>query len=207
MYNHNTRKEKNMEKTRFFALILIIVFISFCGFIVENISTSISDHKIDNRNMTLPFLLGYGLAILVIFELFGTPNNPLFWGKEIIINSSFLSFLYYFIITFLCVTVGELILGHFIELTCQIKWWNYSALPLHITQYTSIPTSTVFALLITLFMKYIFSPMLNLFSKINPPFLAILSVSLIIILSIDFIHSGIYMFTHHTILKIWHIEF
>lgn len=196
-----------MEKTRFFALILIIVFISFCGFIVENISTSISDHKIDNRNMTLPFLLGYGLAILVIFELFGTPNNPLFWGKEIIINSSFLSFLYYFIITFLCVTVGELILGHFIELTCQIKWWNYSALPLHITQYTSIPTSTVFALLITLFMKYIFSPMLNLFSKINPPFLAILSVSLIIILSIDFIHSGIYMFTHHTILKIWHIEF
>ena len=196
-----------MENTRALALILIIVLVSFCGFIVENVSTSISDHKIDNRNMVLPFLLGYGLAILVIYKLFGTPNKPLFCGKEITLNSSLFSFLYYFAITFLCVTIGELILGHFIEWSCQIKWWDYSALPLHITQYTSIPTSLAFASLITVFMKYIFTPLLDGLSKINPQFLAIISISLIIILSIDFIHSGIYMFTHHSTLKLWRIEF
>lgn len=196
-----------MANTRALALILIIVLVSFCGFIVENVSTSISDHKIDNRNMVLPFLLGYGLAILVIYKLFGTPNEPLFWGKEITLNNSLFSLLYYFVITFLCVTIGELILGHFIEWSCQIKWWDYSALPLHITQYTSIPTSLAFASLITVFMKYIFTPLLDGLSKINPQFLAIISISLIIILSIDFIHSGIYMFTHHSTLKLWRIEF
>lgn len=196
-----------MEKTRAFALILIVVLVSFLGFIVENISTTISDRKIDNRNMTLPFLLGYGLAILLIFTLFGTPNDPMFFGKSIIINGNLKSFLYYFIITFLCVSIGELILGHLIEWTCQIKWWDYSELPLHITQYTSIPTSTAFALLITVFMKYLFYPLLNGFSKLNPQLLAILSLSLITILSIDFIHSGIYMFTHRTTLKLWHIKF
>ncbi len=196
-----------MERARVFALILVIVLVSFLGFIVENISTSISDGKIDNRNMTLPFLLGYGLAILVIYKLFGTPNEPLFWGKEITLNSSFFSFIYYFAITFLCVSIGELILGHFIEWTCQIKWWDYSALPLHVTQYTSIPTSLAFATLITVFMKYLFSPLINIFAKLNPQLLAILSISLLIILSIDFVHSGIYMFTHHSTLKLWRIEF
>ena len=196
-----------MEKTHVFALILVIVLVSFLGFIVENISTIISDRKVDNRNMTLPFLLGYGLAILVIYKLFGTPNKPLFWGKEITLNSSFFPFIYYFAITFLCVSIGELILGHLIEWTCQIKWWDYSALPLHVTQYTSIPTSLAFATLITIFMKYLFSPLIDIFSRLNPQILAILSLSLIIILSIDFVHSGIYMFTHHSTLKLWHIEF
>ena len=196
-----------MAKERVFALILVIVLVSFLGFIVENISTSISDHKFDNRNMTLPFLLGYGLAILVIYKLFGTPNEPLLCGKEMNLNSSFFSFIYYFAITFVCVSIGELILGHLIEWTCQIKWWDYSALPLHVTQYTSIPTSLAFATLITIFMKYLFSPLIDIFSRLNPQILAILSLSLIIILSIDFVHSGIYMFTHHSTLKLWHIEF
>ena len=158
-----------MENTRVFALILVIVLVSFLGFIVENISTSISDRKIDNRNMTLPFLLGYGLAILVIYNLFGTPNEPLFWGKEIALDSSLFSLLYYFAITFLCVSIGELILGHLIEWTCQIKWWDYSDLPLHVTQYTSIPTSLAFATLITIFMKYLFSPLVCKFK--NSPYI------------------------------------
>lgn len=196
-----------MEKTRILALILIIVLVSFLGFIVENVSSTVFNHKIDNRNMVLPFLLGYGLAIFVIFKLFGTPNAPLFFGKEIAINGNFKSLLYYFAISFLCVSIGELILGHFIEWSCQIKWWDYTALPLHVTQYTSIPTSTVFALLITVFMKCMFSPLLDSFSKINPTLLTALSLALIILLSIDFIHSAIYMFTHHTTLNLWRIEF
>ena len=104
------------------ALILIIVFVSFLGFITENTFISFRTGKIDNRNMIFPFLLGYGLAILVIYKLFGTPDTPLLFGKEIQINIPFLSFLYYFVIAFLCVTVGELILGHLIEWTCNIKW-------------------------------------------------------------------------------------
>ncbi len=196
-----------MENSRVFALILVVILVSFLGFVVENIFTLIMGRKIDNRNMILPFLLGYGLSILVIYRLFGTPNSPLLFGKEIEINHIFFSIFYYFSVTFLCVSIGELILGHLIERTCQIKWWNYSNLPLHITRYTSIPTSTLFAVLITLFMKFLFSPLLSYFSRLNPRMLSITAVSLIVLLSIDFVHSAIYMFTNHKILQIWKYEF
>ena len=192
---------------RTYALILIVILASFLGFLVENCFISFSSGVIDNRNMILPFLLGYGLAILTIYKLFGTPHSPMFFGKGISISNPFISFVYYFIIAFLCVSIGELILGHLIEWSCEIVWWNYTALPLHITKYTSIPTSTIFAILITVFMKYFFDPLLNRFSKMNYQTLSILAISLIVLLSIDFINSGIYMFkTHHT-LRLWRIEF
>lgn len=196
-----------MTNTKSLALILIVVLVSLLGFIVENVFTSFTHGFIDNRNMVLPFLLGYGLAVLTIYKLFGTPKNPLFWGKSIDVSNSHLSVLYYFIIAFLCVSVGEIILGYLIEWTCDIIWWDYTAIPLHITRYTSIPTSTIFALLITVFMRYFFDPLLNSFSKMNPKFLSVLALSLIILLSIDFINSGIYMFKNHNTLRIWRIDF
>ena len=196
-----------MLNTRTLALILIIVFVSFLGFIVENIFTSYSSGVMDNRNMVLPFLLGYGLAIFVIYKLFGTPNSPLFFGKELAFKNGVSSTLYYFAIAFLCVSIGEVILGYLIEWSCDIVWWNYTSLPLNITKYTSIPTSFLFASMITAFMKYLFKPMLNMFSKIPPQALSVIAITLIVLLSIDFIHSGIYMFKNHQTLKIWRIDF
>jgi uncharacterized membrane protein len=201
------QKGEKMTNTKTLALILIIVLVSFLGFVVENIFTSFSHGFIDNRNMVLPFLLGYGLAVFTIYKLFGTPHTPLFFGKPVVINSSFISTLYYFAIAFLCVSLGEIILGHLIEWSCDIVWWNYTALPLHITKYTSIPTSTIFATLITVFMKHFFNPILNNFSKMNHQTLSILAISLIVLLSLDFINSGIYMFKNHHTLRLWSIEF
>ena len=194
-------------KVNAFALILIIIFVSFLGFITENIFIFARHGFIDNRNMVLPFLLGYGLAILIIFKLFGTPNTPLFFTKELYFKKTFISSLYYFIISFLCVSIGELILGHLIEWSCNIIWWDYTSLPFHVTRYTSVPTSIFFSLFITLFMKYLFDPMLNMFSKIPYPILSIVAITLIVLISIDFIHSGIYMFKNHQTLKIWRIDF
>ena len=196
-----------MMNTKALALIFIIIFISFLGFITENLFICFRSGFIDNRNMIFPFLLGYGLAVFGIYKLFGTPDSPLFWGKEMNIQSKSLSFIYYYIIAFLCVSIGEIILGFAIEWTCNIKWWNYSDLPLHITQYTSVPTSAAFAFFITIFMKYWFNPLLNIFLSLNPQLLSILAVSILVLLCIDFIHSAIYMFKNHQTLNLWKIEF
>lgn len=193
--------------TNTLSLMLIIVFVSFLGFITENIFISFRSGVMDNRNMVLPFLLGYGLAIFIIYKLFGTPNAPLLFGSEMSLESTFARTLFYFAIAFLCVSIGEIMLGYLIEFTCGIEWWDYSSIPLHITQYTSVPTSVVFSILITIFMKYLFSPLLNIFSKINASTLSILAISMIVILSIDFIHSGIYMLKNHRTLNLWRIEF
>ena len=202
-----TQRKEKMMKVNAFALILIIIFVSFLGFITENIFIFARHGFIDNRNMVLPFLLGYGLAILIIFKLFGTPNTPLFFTKELYFKKPFISSLYYFIISFLCVSIGELILGHLIEWSCNIIWWDYTSLPFHVTKYTSVPTSFLFASMITVFMKYLFDPMLNMFAKIPYQVLSIITITLIVLLGIDFIHSGIYMFKNREILQLWRIEF
>ena len=47
----------------------MIILISFVGFLVENIWNLLTSGQIDNRNMHLPFILGYGLAILGVYLL------------------------------------------------------------------------------------------------------------------------------------------
>lgn len=64
-----------MKSAEVFALCLIVTVISFLGFVVENVWLSMTKGYIDNRNMTLPFLLGYGIAIVLIYLLFGTPEH------------------------------------------------------------------------------------------------------------------------------------
>jgi uncharacterized membrane protein len=193
--------------TKIFALLLIAVIASFLGFCIENIFIGFYRGFIDNRNMILPFLFGYGLAILAYYLLFGTPNNPLYFTKEISFSNSHLSTLYCFLISFLGVSIGEIILGHLTEWAFGIIWWDYSAIPLHITRYTSVPTSLCFALLITVFMKYCFTPLLNAFSKMNPHVLSFIALSFLLVLSLDMINSTIYMYKNHDTLRTWRYDF
>ena len=60
-----------MKETHILALCMIAAVISFLGFIVENVWLTATKGYIDNRNMCFPFLLGYGIAILLIFIILG----------------------------------------------------------------------------------------------------------------------------------------
>jgi uncharacterized membrane protein len=196
-----------MMKTKTYSLILIIVVVSFLGFCVENIFIGLRHGFIDNRNMILPFLLGYGLSILAYYMLFGTPDKPLFFGKEIYFSSSIKLTFYCFAVAFIGVSIGEIILGYATEWCCDIVWWDYTQIPLHITKYTSVPTSLVFATLITVFMKYCFNPLLSFFSKMNPAALSFLATAMLLVLVLDMINSGIYMFKHSDTLHLWRFDF
>ena len=176
------------------------------GFCVENVFIGLSHGFIDNRNMILPFLLGYGLSIFAFYSLFGTPVEPLYFKEKIHFKTKWGSTLYCFLIAFLGVSIGEILVGYATEWTCDIIWWNYTAIPLHLTRYTSVPTSLGFALLITIFMKYCFTPLMNAFSKIHSKVLSSVAVALIIILSIDTLNSAIYMFRMNNTLHLWRIE-
>ena len=195
-----------MAEKRIFPLLMIAVIVSFCGFCIENIFISLCGGIMNNRNMVLPFLFGYGLSILGFFFVFGTPNEPKLFGKEIAIGSVKKATVYYFFVSFICVSLGELILGHLTQWLCGILWWDYTRLPLHITRYTSVPTSLCFATLITVFMKYFFVSLMNTFSKMKPRSLAMLSLSLTILLSLDMLNSAIYMFKNRDMLRLWNFD-
>lgn len=195
-----------MLNVKSFALIMIAVIVSFMGFCVENIFTAFTHGFLSNKNMVLPFLWGYGLAILVLYLLFGTPQNPLFFGKKIHLVGKWRKYLYYFTVAFLGVSIGEIALGFATEKICNIIWWDYSIIPLHITRYTSVPTSCGFSFLIMIFMRYFFNPLLNYFSSMNPQALRVLALSLAFMLSVDMINSALYMMNHNNTLQIWRID-
>lgn len=195
-----------MTNSKAYSLILVSVVASFLGFWVENFFISFSHGFIDNRNMVLPFLFGYGLSILAYYFLFGTPNSPLFFGKPIALKGVAAT-VYSFVVAFLGVSIGEIIVGHLTEWACGIVWWNYSAIPLHITRYTSVPTSLAFASLITVYMKFFFDPLTNLFSKMHPRALSFLAITTALVLTLDMVNSGIYMFKYNEIQQIWKYEF
>lgn len=193
-----------MEKI--FALFMMVAMVSLLGFFVENIWLTVTKGYMDNRNMMFPFLLGYGLAIVAIYLLFGTPEKICILGNVLQIESRSASYGLYFVLVMLCVSVGEIVLGTLVEKTCHFYWWDYSELPLHITRYTSIPTSAAFASIIVFFMGKLYTPVYNRFLEWNPKALMMLSVGLMVMMTADFLYSAYYMYTKKKMNQKWRLE-
>lgn len=178
----------------FFSILMVAVVVSFIGFCVENIWLAFSKGFMDNRNMYLPFLLGYGLAMIAVYVFFGLPHRPMFLGNEILVKSKYGRYIYYYFCVFMCISVGEIVLGKTVEKICGYQWWNYSWIPLHITQYTSVPTSMGLAAIVFLFMRYCFDPLTGIFMKMNGFKLMCLSVTMMAALTIDMIYNLHYIY-------------
>lgn len=194
-----------MRNRENFALCMIITVVSFLGFAVENIWLAATKGYINNRNMYLPFLLGYGLAIAAIYLLFGTPSKFAFLGKKVNGGSSFSKMFLYFLAVMVCVSVGEIVLGTVVEKTCNVIWWDYTDLPLNITRYTTLPTSVAFSALITIFMQHFFEPLKDWFMKWNFQRLRFVSTVCIIVLIADFLCSAARVYKNQEMVPVWKI--
>lgn len=168
---------------------IMVAFVSFIGFVVENLWLAFTKGYINNRNMNLPFLLGYGLAIIAIYLLFGTPNEMVFFTKYEFKAIPILKYFIYFLLVMICVSVGEIIIGTATEKLCNIEYWNYSDIPFHVTKYTSVPTSVGFATGITIFMNTVFIPFMDKINAMNPKLIKICAIVLTLLLVIDFVIS------------------
>lgn len=195
-----------MKTTEIFAICMVMAVVSFLGFVVENVWLSITKGFIDNRNMYFPFLMGYGLAIVAIYVLFGTPGELLFMGKKLSIKRKFVEKLLYFLVVMLCVCLGEIVLGTLVEKICHFYWWDYSRLPMHITRYTSIPTSTGFTLMIIVFMEYLFVPLLEYFKAWEYEKLYFTATLLMVLMTGDFLCNAYKMYKYKKMSIRWRID-
>lgn len=191
---------------KIFALVMIVTIISFLGFVVENLWLLVTKGYMDNRNMIFPFLVGYGLAVLLIYLLFGTPRQLRFFGKSIRIKSKKIRILFYFLMVMICICVGEILLGKLVEKTCHFCWWDYSKIPLHITQYTSIPTSAGFSVLVVIFMHTMFMPLYEYFLSWEDVILKNTSVTLLVLMIGDYIYNAYLMYTKKSMQIRWRID-
>lgn len=179
------KKGEKMKYT-YYQLGIMAAVVSFLGFVVENIWLAMTKGYINNRNMNAPFLLGYGLLILFMYAVFGTPAAFKMFTKE---KVRWKRYLLYFLCSFVVVCIGEIVLGIVVEALCHIEYWNYSNIPMHITKYTSIPTSTAFAAMITILMGNVFPVLMDWICRINAQWAKIICIVLWVVMVVDFFVS------------------
>lgn len=184
---------------------ILVIIVSFIGFVVEDIWLALTKGYVNNRNMNLPFLIGYGLAIVAIYMLFGIPSEMKFLNRFPVKASRLAKFLLYFVCVMLCISIGEIILGMVTEELCHIEYWNYSLIPLHITKYTSVPTSMGFAVMVTLFMEKAFPLLMDKLNGMDVRVVCIVVCLLLAIMAADFIMSYGHMVRTNNFNEKWRI--
>ncbi len=192
-------------KYNIYALGIMAAVVSFLGFVVENIWLALTKGYIDNRNMNAPFLVGYGMLILLMYFILGTPGELLILKKSKRAIPKWAALIIYFVLSFFVVCIAEVALGVIFEKASGIKYWNYSMIPLHFTQYTSVPTSMGFALLITIFMGAIFNPLMGLIMRMDPRIMKWVSIILVVIMMSDLIINFYQMITSRAFVRKWRI--
>ena len=63
------------------------------------------------------------------------------------------------------VFLGELVVGNVWDIFFGVELWNYSSMPLPLTQYTSIFTTLGYGCGVFLIFKFIYKPILNLIRR------------------------------------------
>jgi len=186
------------------SILTVVIIAAFVGFCVENIWIFFRYGFVDNRGMHLPFLLGYGLACIVMYLCFGLPDNPRIFGY-IFSNTKYANIIY-FCMLFVAIIIGESLLGYTVEFFTSIQWWDYSTIPLHIGRYTSIPTSLGFTCGAYLFFDKLFPHLYKAGEKLYDIDLSKLIVLLAALLVLDNISALKYMHRHHNTITIWKFE-
>lgn len=195
-----------MEVEDLYSFGLMAVFISFLGFALENAWLAITKGYIDNRNMHYPFLFGYGLLVVSIHLFIGTPSE---FAEKVYISFSCpekAAKWIYLLLVIMIVSAGELMLGAYIERNCNIECWNYLWIPLHFTKYTSLPTSTGFALIIAFFEEDCFYPIMRIILHIPLYLRTVLANVLITLLTADMLYSFFEMKRDKCFNERWRID-
>lgn len=185
------------------AACIIVIIVSFLGFWVENTWLSIYLGFMDNRNMHLPFLLGYGLGVIAIYAAFGTPKALRVFCVPIKVKSAALRTVIYWLFACAGVMLGEIALGTFVEKVFDIIWWEYTTLPLHITKYTSVPTTAAFGALITFFMGTWFTPVYSYFIRRQNKAVAVVACIVMVLLVADLSVSALQMYETADFVEVW----
>ncbi len=192
-------------------IIYMFLVIGFLGFVLENIFRAFTVGVLDSRHMLLPFQFFYGAGVLIIRYAIGTPCRPRFFHKqsEPAENKKqcALRVVLWFLFVFFVLSVGEIIVGEIGEKCFGVHIWDYSDIPLHVTQYTSVPTSLALSALLTFFMGVLFEPIMRLLAKIRGKTAAVLGSVLAAAVVVDQIVAVVYCAVTGNLPVYWSISF
>lgn len=181
-------KEQTKQKKRLtifgytiWRILAYFIIYSVLGYIIETIFGIVTKGTWESRQSFLygPFCGIYGLgAVIMILSLqyFNQNSNRLFWGGFVVGS----------IIEYVVSWIGEVALN--------VKWWDYSNMPLNLNGRICVFFSIFWGLLAIYLMSYInprFDRLINwLKSKISVNKLKIITLGVTIFLFIDFVLTG-----------------
>ena len=98
--------------------------------------------------------------------------------------------------------------GLLVEATTGKQLWNYSNIPTHITQYTSLLTSLLFTTGVFAVMEYLMPALMRFFERISSSTaVVVISLSLFVLALADMLFMMLRLFITGTAKAWWRIDF
>ena len=155
-------QEKSYGISRY---ILLVATLSFLGWAFETGYMFLCSGKWHDRGfMTLPFCPIYGCALFSTYLLAGTPDEPRALLKGV--KNRVLRYALYFLLAFFVPSAFEIAVGFVLDKGLGVCLWSYNGVPLNLGGYACVPVSLAWAVLIFLFMKFLFLPIKRLLGRI-----------------------------------------
>ena len=192
-------------------LMMFVLFCGFCGFMAENIGRTIDQGIFDGRYMFLPFILGYGIGVLIAYLALGRPSTFRIFSvrvlKEDTKKNKAIRCLLYYLTAFIIITMSEWGFGTLVEAVTGQKLWNYSNMWGHFGRYASLPTSFGFSLGVFVIMEFIMPSLMKLFGKISNKVTLGIAFTLFCLTFADTLYMLIRLFVMHDSTQHWRIVF
>ena len=186
------------------ALLVLAVFISFCGWCLEMAGLFLLYRQVNDRGfLTLPLCPIYGTSIVGVYLLLGTPKTvsgllgtPVTqrrWWRSKVRGRLWLVLLLYFITVTAVSSSVELAVG-LIAKAIGTPLWDYSERAFNLFGVICLEFSLMWGALITAFMLFLWEPLWRAFRKIPTVVTRSLAFCFGIAISVDFLVNVIYLF-------------
>lgn len=190
------KKEKRLS-IRFCRLVIIFGLFAFLGWLYETLLWySMNDYFIDIGFAALPICPIYGFTVVGMYLLVGTIDDPSKLIQKMFrkpIKKKWVKTINYAICAAIVVDGIELVTGIVFEHALGVRLWDYSHMSLNLWGYISLPTTIGWMLIIPIVMKFIFAPIYNKVAKFKDKNARIMAITIISLVSIDFIFNVIYI--------------
>ena len=180
-----------MKKERAFSLVcqmtIMGIGISLFGWIFEVAGRWAIYSVLEDRGfITLPLCPIYGVTLISVYLLFGTPTHPSLWLSRLTAKAHFaIRFAVYFLFVCLLASAIELVTA-FAFAPFGVRLWTYAEQPLNLFGAICLGYSVLWGALITAFMWLGWERIFSLLARIPKRLSISLAISLGTIVAVDF---------------------
>lgn len=200
---YDKKQQKNEKFTDVCRLTVMCVLVSFAGWCFEKLGRWIVYHDTGDRGfLTLPLCPIYGISVVAVFLLCGTPTflrgaigskirKSRLW-KKAVGNKTWRKYLFYFLFVTVLSTLAELVVG----LTSKafgLMLWDYSDRALNLFGVICASFSLLWGVLITAFMGFLWKPIYMLIRRIPVTTVRQAAFTVAVAVSVDFIVNVVIM--------------